>query len=63
MEKDEKIALLTELLIDTQKKALETEKKALQELTTIRKWVTLFGVLTIISLIGGVIAVMVALSH
>ncbi|MED9968651.1 MAG: hypothetical protein UFA98_01375 [Ruminococcus sp.] len=63
MEKDEKIALLTELLIDTQKKALETEKKALQELTTIRKWVTLFGVLTIISLIGGVIAAMVALSH
>jgi len=63
MEKDEKIALLTELLIDTQKKALETEKKALQELRTIRKWVTLFGVLTIISLIGGVIAAMVALSH
>ncbi len=63
MEKDEKISLLTELLIDTQKKALETEKKALQELTTIRKWVTLFGVLTIISLIGGVIAAMVALSH
>ena len=47
MEKDDKIALLTELLIDTEKKVLETEQKALQELTTIRKWVMFFGILTV----------------
>ena len=63
MEKDEKIALLTELLIDTQKKALDTETKLLEELTTIRKWVTFFGVLSVISLIFGVIAGLTALTH
>lgn len=63
MEKDDTIVLLTELLIDTQKKSVETEKKALQELATIRKWVAFFGVLSIISLIGGVLAAIVALSH
>lgn len=61
MEKDDKIALLTELLIDTEKKVLETEQKALQELTTIRKWVMFFGILTVISLVSGVIAAFAAI--
>lgn len=61
MEKDDKIALLTELLIDTEKKVLETEQKALQELTTIRKRVMFFGILTVISLVSGVIAAFAAI--
>jgi pyruvate/oxaloacetate carboxyltransferase len=63
MEKDDKTALLTELLIDTEKKNLETEKKVLQELSTIRKWIEFFGIVTIISLIGGVIAVFAVISN
>ena len=63
MDKDDKIALLTELLIDTQKKALDTETKALKELITIRRWVTFFGVLSVISLVCGLIAVIAALGH
>ena len=62
MEKDEQIALLTELLIDTEKKALETEQKALHELATIRKWVVFFGIVTVISLAGGIIAAFTAMS-
>ena len=61
MEKDDKIALLTELLIDTEKKVLETEQKALQELTTIRKWVMFFGILTLIRLVSGVSAAFAAI--
>ena len=62
MEKDDKIELLTELLIETEKQSLETEKKALEELSTIRKWVMFFGILTVIGLLGGVIAAVTALS-
>jgi hypothetical protein len=63
MEKDDKIELLTELLIDTEKKTLETEKKVLQELSTIRKWVAFFGIVTIISLACGVIALFSMISN
>ena len=63
MEKDDKTALLTELLIDTEKKNLETEKKVLQELSTIRKWIEFFGIVTIISLVGSVIAVFAVISN
>lgn len=63
MEKDDKTALLTELLIDTEKKNLETEKKVLQELSTIRKWIEFFGIVTIISLIGGIIALLSVISN
>lgn len=62
MEKDNK-ELLTELLIDTEKKNLETQQKVLEELSTIRKWVAFFGIVTIISLVGGVIALFTVLSN
>ncbi len=62
MEKGNK-ELLTELLIDTEKKNLETEKEVLQELSKIRKWVEFFGIVTIISLVGSVIAVFAVISN
>lgn len=62
MEKDNK-ELLTELLIDTEKKNLETQQKVLQELSKIRKWVEFFGIVTIISLVGSVIAVFAVISN
>ncbi|MBQ5398107.1 MAG: hypothetical protein IIU14_01580 [Ruminococcus sp.] len=62
MEKDNK-ELLTELLIDTEKKNLETQQKVLQELSTIRKWVTFFGIVTIVSLACGVIALFTVMSN
>ena len=63
MDKDEKIALLTELLIDTEKKALDAQTKALKELSVIRIWVTFFGVISVISLVSGFIAAISALSR